>query len=94
MQLRASILVVALAALPAFAQPAPPAPGAAKPAPPALPPYVSAFADYRPWRDADPLAWSKANQEVGVVGGHAGTLRGTSPPERPSKPAAKPEVKQ
>ena len=94
MQRRVLLLLVAFAAESAFAQSAQPAPAAAKPAAPGRLPYVSDFADYRAWRVADPLPWAKANHEVGIVGGHAGTLRGAPAAAATAKPTPRPAPKQ
>jgi hypothetical protein len=94
MQVRALLFLASFAALPAGAQSTTPMPVTAKPAAPVRLPYVSDFADYRPWRDADPLPWAKANQEVGIVGGHAGTLRGAAADTATRKPAPRPASKQ
>jgi hypothetical protein len=94
MQFRALLVMASLVAAPAFAQPAPAKPSAAKDAPPVRLPYASAFADYRPWREADPLPWARANQEVGTVGGHAGMLRGAARAEDARAPAAQPGAKR
>lgn len=44
------------------------------------PAYVSAFTDYRAWREPALVPWRRANEEVGRLGGHAGHLRGDAVP--------------
>ena len=39
--------------------------------------YRSAFADYRPWQEAEPLAWRAANESAAALGGHLGHVRGS-----------------
>lgn len=63
-------------------------------APRTPPAYVSAFTDYRAWREPTLIPWKRANEEVGRLGGHAGHLRGDATPaakdEAPSdRPAEK-----
>src|SRR4030095_14180154 len=60
-----------------------------------MPQYRSAFADYRAWREPEPINWRNANDEAGAVGGHMGHVRRqtserTTPGES-APPAAKPE---
>jgi len=38
-------------------------------------PSAPALAGYRPWREAVPASWRRANDEVGRLGGHAGMLQ-------------------
>lgn len=49
-------------------------------APRTPPAYVSAFTDYRAWREPTLIPWKRANEEVGRLGGHAGHLRGDAAP--------------
>lgn len=63
-------------------------------APRTPPAYVSAFTDYRAWRDPALVPWKRANEEVGRLGGHAGHLRGDATPAakdeaRSDRPAEK-----
>jgi len=39
--------------------------------------YRSAFADYRPWQEVEPLAWRAANESAAALGGHLGHVRGS-----------------
>lgn len=58
-----------------------------------IPPYRSAFADYRAWRADEPTAdWRRANDDVRRLGGHAGHLREapSAPGERPLEPKGEP----
>ena len=93
MHSRIVLFAAALAAPLAFGQTPQPSAAPDKPAASSLLPYVSAFADYRPYREREPLPWARANDEVGAIGGHAGTLR-AAPPAAQSRPApARPEAK-
>ena len=63
-------------------------------APRTPPAYVSAFTDYRAWREPTLIPWKRANEEVGRLGGHAGHLRGDATPAakdeaRSDRPAEK-----
>ena len=56
------------------------------------PKYDSAFAGYRPYREAPPADWRALNAEVGAIGGHVGIFRAPSKADpavpRPAVPAA------
>jgi len=80
MQIRFLILGASLATLPAWAQPT-----AAPVAPPIQ--YRSAFADYRAWREPEPMDWGTANRAVGALGGHMGHVRGRPQDGAPPSPA-------
>ena len=63
-------------------------------APRTPPAYVSAFTDYRAWREPMLVPWKRANEDVGRLGGHAGHLRGDATPAakdaaRSDRPAEK-----
>ena len=54
--------------------------------------HRSAFADYRPWQEPEPVAWRAANASAAALGGHLGHLRGSV--ERiQAKPATPPPAK-
>jgi hypothetical protein len=66
-----------------------------RPMAPAEPPaYVSALADYKPWRDTAPAPWKRVNDDVGRLGGHMGHLRGDAAPPKGDKPAPPAEAKR
>jgi hypothetical protein len=69
MHIRFLILGASLLALPAWAQPT---------ATPVEAPiqYRSVFADYRAWREPEPIDWRAANRAAGALGGHMGHVRG------------------
>ena len=71
----------------AVAQGTPPADTARAAAPP---PYRSAFADYRAWREPEPANWRAANEDAGALGGHMGHVRGRAPAPPKTPPPAKP----
>lgn len=73
----------ASAALSAEANPA------ARPlAPTTAPAYVSVFVVYQPWQEAKPAPWKGVNEEVGQIGGHAGSVREAKP--APTGPTGSP----
>ena len=96
MQMHFLVLVAALVALPALAQAPDVAsgPADARVVSPA-PQYRSAFADYRAWRETEPMNWRNANDEAGALGGHMSHVRGHASemamPGAPAAPAVKPE---
>jgi hypothetical protein len=77
MQIRFIVLGASLAVLPAWAQPV---------AAPSQ--YRSAFADYRAWREPEPMDWRAANRAVGALGGHMGHVRGHGQDATPVSPPA------
>lgn len=81
MHIRVFVLGASLAALPAWAQPA-----AAPVAAPGQ--YRSVFADYRAWREPEPMDWRAANRAVGALGGHMGHVRGHGQDAVPASPPA------
>ena len=81
MHIRVLVLGASLTALPAWAQPA-----AAPVAAPSE--YRSAFADYRAWREPEPMDWRAANRAVGALGGHMGHVRGHGQDATPVSPPA------
>jgi len=81
MQIRFFVLGASLAALPAWAQPV-----AAPVAAPSQ--YRSVFADYRAWREPEPMDWRAANRAVGALGGHMGHVRGHGQDATPASPPA------
>lgn len=53
--------------------------------------YQSAFADYKPWMDAQPGDWRRVNDSVrdaAVKGGHAGHGASTAAPSAPAPKAS------
>jgi len=56
---------------------------------PSTPPaYVSALADYKPWREPVLAPWKRVNDEVARLGGHMGHVRGSPAPAPPEVPKA------
>ena len=81
MHIRVFVIGASLVTLPAWAQPAA--------APTAAPThYRSAFADYRAWREPEPIDWRAANRAVGALGGHMGHVRGHGQDALPASPSA------
>jgi len=96
MQMHLLVLSIALVALPALGQP--PSASAVRAESrtvSSVPPYRSAFANYRAWREPELMDWRRANDEVGAAGGHMGHVRGQAGegamPASIATPAAKPE---
>jgi len=81
MQILFFVLGASIAALPAWAQPI---------AAPVTAPsqYRSVFADYRAWREPEPMDWRAANRAVGALGGHMGHVRGHGQDATPASPPA------
>lgn len=75
---RSIVIVLALASAWAATAQTVAAPASAPPAAKAEPwTYRSAFADYRPWQEVEPLAWRAANESAAALGGHLGHVRGS-----------------
>lgn len=95
---RSIIVVVALSSAWTAAAQSVASPALASPTVKAQPlPYRSAFTDYRPWQDVEPLAWRAANESAAALGGHLGHVRGSieriqampgATPPQPAKPGA------
>ena len=52
--------------------------------------YESTFTGYQPYRDGKRGDWRELNETVGVLGGHAGHLRGSTPEASAAKPVMAP----
>ena len=95
MQKHLLVWTAALVALPALAQsPSVSAVPADAKVISSTPQYRSAFADYRAWREPEPMNWRTANDEAGVLGGHMSQVRGhaggMATPGAPAAPTVKP----
>jgi hypothetical protein len=94
--IRTIVIVVALSSAWTATAQTVPTPASAPPAAKAEPlTYRSAFADYRPWQEPEPLAWRAANASAAALGGHLGHVRGSvermqAMPVAPAPQAAKP----
>lgn len=70
-----------------------PTPAKSDPADPSAPVsafrYESVFTDYQPYRDEKLAPWRDVNDEVALIGGHIGILKGAA-----GKPAAAPSPDQ
>lgn len=83
---RFALAVIAVSAATAAHGAEPPSPGATDPNLGTAPPiYRSAFEGYRKFQPGPVSSWKGANDTVGAVGGHVGTMK---PAPAPASPAA------